>query len=231
MRRRLCRAHQLVAVSQYARDDLLRYLPATPPTEVIHKGVADLSQALVTNVPQLEGLPFFLHISRMSSNKNVESLLELAASWPEQLFVMAGPLSEEVRKHQAYCHQQELRNVLFLTDVSESVKAWLYAHCQVFLFPSLVEGFGLPPIEALYFGKPVVVARRTSLPEICGDAVQYWDDFEPAAMRAAISELLQRIQAGRWSAANARAQAKRYQWSEVTAQYLDLYARGIGRCP
>lgn len=177
--RHLRRADQLVAISQFVADDIKRCLPWAPPATVIHNGVADLSQAPREKPPGFaltEG-DYLLHISRMSPSKNVGALIDMAAVWPEQQLLLVGPQSEEVDKHRAHAARLGLTNVHFLTDVSEAQKAWLLANCKAFLFPSLLEGFGLPPIEAMYFGKPVVVARRTSLPEVCGEAAGYWDEW------------------------------------------------------
>ncbi len=225
--RHLRRAHRLVAISQYAADDLSKHLPWAPPAVVIHNGAADLSAATQTPVEALVGQAFLLHVSRMSSSKNVGALINMAAIWPEQLLVLAGPDSPEVHAHRTRVQELGLRNVLFCTDVSEAQKAWLYAHCLGFLFPSLQEGFGLPPIEAMFFGKPVVVARRTSLPEVCGDAAAYWDEFEPRAMRQTVESRLTAHQQDACQADRVRQQALRYTWPRAAARYLDLYQDGM----
>jgi glycosyltransferase involved in cell wall biosynthesis len=224
----LFRAQRIIAISEHSRADLLKHFPTAPPSVVIHNGVSDLTRAARTSVPRLEGAPFFLHISRMSPNKNVDSLLALAKAWPEKQFVLVGPANRHVLRHRAHCSEHDLRNVLILTDVDEAVKAWLYANCQLFLFPSKSEGFGLPPIEAMYFGKPVVVARRTSLPEICGSGAFYWDDFAPAAMRSVIEKVLRQVESGQWPAQRVRDHAMRYQWEQVAERYLQVYAGHIG---
>lgn len=225
--RHLRRAHQLVAISQYAADDLAKHLPWAPPAVVIHNGAADLTTAPQTPVEALVGQAFLLHISRMSPSKNVGALIDMAAIWPERLLVLAGPESPEVHAHSTRVSELGLRNVLICTDVSEPQKAWLYAHCQGFLFPSLQEGFGLPPIEAMFFGKPVVVARRTSLPEVCGDAAAYWDAFEPHAMRQVVEARLAAHQQDAGQAERVRQQALHYTWSRAGARYLDLYQDGM----
>ncbi len=68
--------------------------------------------------------------------------------------------------------------------ISEEDKAWYYKNCTAFVFPSIAEGFGLPVIEAMHFGKPVFLSTHTSLPEIGGDAAFYFPTFEPADMQA-----------------------------------------------
>jgi glycosyltransferase involved in cell wall biosynthesis len=72
-----------------------------------------------------------------------------------------------------------------LLGVDDSVKAWLLANCEAFLFPSLAEGFGLPPLEAMHFGTPVFLSDRTSLPEVGGTQAGYFREFSASAMRKA----------------------------------------------
>lgn len=222
--RHLRRAHQLVAISQFVADDIRKHLPWAPPATVIHNGVADLTLVPQEKPPgfSLTEGDYLLHISRMSPSKNVGSLIEMAAVWPEQDLLLVGPSSPEVQKHQEHVARLGLRNVHFLLDVTEAQKAWLYAHCKAFLFPSLLEGFGLPPIEAMYFGKPVVVARATSLPEVCGDAAAYWTDFSPQTMRREVLSQVDPAQC-RGDTGVREQRARRYTWSRTAARYQALY--------
>ncbi|MBA4108363.1 MAG: hypothetical protein C0487_02055 [Leptothrix sp. (in: Bacteria)] len=224
LKRHLGRAHQLVAISHFAATDLAAHLLGNAPVTVIHNGAADLSQTRQESIPALGTQSFMLHISRMSPAKNVESLLDMAACWPEQALVLAGPKSSESERHAQRIAELGLRHVRIINDVSEAQKSWLYAHCSAFLFPSLTEGFGLPPIEAMFFGKPVIVARRSCLPEICGDGAAYWDDFDPQGMRRVIEQqLAQHAQAPAIQAEHVRGQARRYAWPRAAASYLAIY--------
>jgi glycosyltransferase involved in cell wall biosynthesis len=223
--RHLRRADQLVAISQFVADDIRRCLPWAPPAVVIHNGVADLSQAPREKPPGFalgEG-DYLLHISRMSPSKNVGSLIEMAAVWPEQALLLVGPQSEEVDKHRAHVARLGLHNVHFLTDVSEAQKAWLLANCKAFLFPSLLEGFGLPPIEAMYFGKPVVVARRTSLPEVCGSEAGYFDSFEPGVMKSTVIFYWMEIDKATNSKSVASERALTFNWNAAGQKYITRY--------
>lgn len=228
--RHLRRAHQLVAITQFVADDIQRNLPWAPPAVVIHNGAADLTQHLQTPVSDLAGQHYLLHISRMSASKNVTALIDMASIWPEQQLVLVGPNSPEVDAHRQHVKRLDLRNVRFITDVDEAQKAWLYDHCEAFLFPSLMEGFGLPPIEAMFFGKPVIVARRTCLPEVCGNGAAYWDSFDAATMRTTVEACM--VQHKQDDAAEQRAimQARRFTWQYAGHQYLSLYEQGLMTC-
>jgi glycosyltransferase involved in cell wall biosynthesis len=157
----------------------------------------------------------------MSPSKNPQAIIELARVWPEMTFVLCGPPSDEARHLRATVH---LPNLQFHLGVSDAQKAWAYAHCAGFLFPSLTEGFGLPPVEAMHFGKPVFLSRLTSLPEVGGPAAEYFDNFTPLAMRAVVQRGLDHAaQPGR--SEFIRAHAARFNWDHAVDAYLALYRR------
>jgi glycosyltransferase involved in cell wall biosynthesis len=221
LKRQLAHADQLVAISQYTRQDLARTFRHIAPVEVIYNGVADLTTITDAPVPQLQGQRYMLHLSRMSPSKNTESIIQLAATWPEQLFALVGPQSAEVDRHRHSVQAMGLTNVRFFTDVSEAQKAWLYRHCEAFIFPSLTEGFGLPPIEAMRFGRPIVVSDRTSLPEVCGPHAHYLDQFDPVSMRRVIVTALSQ----RGLETERQRFLARYNWTHAARQYLQTYGR------
>lgn len=228
--KQLRRADSLVAISQFVAQDIQAHLPWAPPATVIHNGAANLTTVCQEAVPTLINHAFLLHISRMSPSKNVAALLAMAAQWPDQLLVLAGPSSPELLSVLARAQNMGLTNVTVLTDIREAQKAWLYAHCQAFLFPSLQEGFGLPPIEAMYFGKPVIVANRTCLPEVCGSAAAYWDQFDPAYMREVVQAQIAAHASAPGRTETVRQRAHHYTWERAGADYVALYAGGMPSC-
>lgn len=238
LRRRLARRDLAIAITHYVAQDLARELAPEPgqtatPVQVIHNGATDLTgapQQPVDGVADASGRaaqPYLLHISRMAPSKNIAALLDLAAAWPEQRLVLAGassPYSAEVQRQVA---QRSLHNVLIRLDLAEPQKAWLYAHCLGFVFPSLAEGFGLPPIEAMHFGKPVFLSRRTSLPEVGGDVAHYFDGFDGAAMRSVVmAGLLADAAPGRTEAITAHARG--FTWQRCADAHLAVYRQLLG---
>lgn len=226
----LARTDHVVAISQHTAGDVRRHLGWTGPLEVILNGArsfVDAERKPLPGWPAEPGAdtpPFLLHLSRMSPSKNPQAIVALARAWPEMQFVLCGPPGHDSR---ALRDSVRLPNVQFHLGIDDAQKAWAYAHCAGFLFPSLTEGFGLPPIEAMHFGKPTFLARRTSLPEIGGDVAEYFDDFEPDAMRRVVEAGLARArQAGHADAV--RRHAARFDWDRAAAAYLALYARLLG---
>ncbi len=229
LRARLAARDAVVAITHHVAGDIARELaPLATPVEVIHNGATDSSRAPQRAVEALGTAPYLLHLSRLAPSKNIAALLDLAAAWPQQRLVLAGASSPHAEKVRRQIAERHLANVLLALDVDEAQKAWLYAHCEGFVFPSLTEGFGLPPIEAMYFGKPVFLSRLTSLPEVGGEVASYFDRFEPAAMRAVIEAGL--AEPGGPDRTQARiAHARRFTWARCADDYLGLYARMLER--
>jgi glycosyltransferase involved in cell wall biosynthesis len=219
----IARSTSLVTISRYVGADVASNVRWRGPVHTIYNGVTDLSASSRQPVPDLVGRRFFLHVSRMARSKNVDAIVALARAWPERAFVLAGP----AWGHSKRLHEElsgTMPNVHVLLGVDDSVKAWLLANCEAFLFPSLSEGFGLPPLEAMQFGTPVFLSDRTSLPEVGGAQAAYFRDFSAAAMRNVIEIELPRLQASREAT---RSWAQTFTWDRCVAGYADLYAGAL----
>ena len=219
------RTDRVVAISSHTASDVRQHLGWTGPIDVILRGArpfAASAQAPLAGWTTEGAKPYLLHLSRMSPSKNPGAIIELARAWPDMTFLMCGPDGGDSRALQG---SVSLPNVQFHLSISDAQKAWAFAHCAGFLFPSWTEGFGLPPIEAMQFGKPVFLSRLTSLPEIGGDAADYFDSFEPAAMRSVVQQGLQRMATEPGRADAIRQHAARFDADRAAAEYLAYYRR------
>jgi glycosyltransferase involved in cell wall biosynthesis len=230
----LNRADTVVTISQHTASDLHKTLVWGGPLHVILNGAQSLvgqPQRPLAGWPADAALaptrPFLFHLSRMTVSKNPQAITQLARLWPQMHFVLCGPLGDEAKALRA---RTQLPNVEFHLGIDDAQKAWAYAHCAGFVFPSLAEGFGLPPIEAMHFGKPVFLARRTSLPEVGGAVAHYFDSFDPAAMQAVVQQGLLAHQAP-GAAQAVQAHAAQFNWDRCADAYLALYAQLLGLSP
>ncbi|MDP3226152.1 MAG: glycosyltransferase family 1 protein [Rubrivivax sp.] len=218
------RTDELVAISHHTASDVKQHLGWAGPISVIHNGARSFVDAPREPLPGWaadDPRSFLYHLSRMSPSKNPQAIIDLARLWPDMTFVMCGPPSDDA-KHLR--NTVKLPNVQFHLGISDAQKAWAYAQCTGFLFPSLTEGFGLPPIEAMHFGKPVFLARRTCLPEIGGTAADYFDSFDAQAMKSVVQQgLLKHQTPGR--AAAVMQHASQFNWDRAADHYLALYRR------
>ncbi len=226
--RRLRLADHLSFISQFARDDVKRHFPYTHPDTIIYNGVSD-PRVSPEKKPDQKPIPsrFLLHLSSLQPKKNPHLLVEMMASLPEEHLVIVGNWNTDYgRGIMRRIETLGLSNVTALQHVSADEKAWLFRHCRAFLFPSLCEGFGLPPVEAMYCGKPVFLSTLTSLPEIGGPEAYYWSELEPKRMSEVVrtglatfynDEQTHSFKTTKW--------ASQFNWTKCADEYVAYYLR------
>jgi len=130
-------------------------------------------------------------------------------------------IKEEARKYGV------LDRVHLPGALSDEEKYWYYKHCEAFVFPSISEGFGLPPVEAMRLGKPVFLSTYTSLPEIGGNVAYYFQNFEPQHMQQVLKEGLKDYYKQN-RAAEIINWSRQFTWKEATKQYVGIYQKVLG---
>ena len=178
-------------VSEFSKKELSTYLGI--PLERIHvtyNGVEHIKKNISEDTFQRIGLKnnnYILAVGSVNPNKNFSLILKIAKRMPELHFLIAGGGNSTVFQKKRMSVPD---NVKFLGYVTDEELFALYAHASCFLFPSLYEGFGIPPLEAMTFGCPVVASNSASMPEICRDAAIYCDPDSPEEWGRAIRSLL-----------------------------------------
>jgi glycosyltransferase involved in cell wall biosynthesis len=186
-------AERIITGSLFSRGELARH--AGIPEEKVT--VVPLGSQHILAVPPdesiltrhgLGGRPFVLAVGSQSPHKNLRALFEAARHLDLRAYdvVTAGGTNARVfdMGHET---SSLVTNLGYVTDAQ--LRA-LYTHASCFVFPSLYEGFGLPPLEAMACGCPVVVSRTASLPEVCGDAAVYCDPHNPLDIAASIRRVM-----------------------------------------
>ena len=172
-----------------------------------------------------------LSVSAKRPHKNLARLFEaLAAIAPERrpLLVVPGyptPYEHELREHAAALGV--LGDVRMLDWVSDAELEGLYALADVFVFPSLHEGFGLPVLEAMRRGVPVACSNTSSLPEVAGDAALLFDPLDVAAITTAIERVLGDDAFADTLRAAGQAQAARFSWERTARATAASYERAL----
>jgi len=178
-------------VSEFSKKELNSYLGISlDRIHVTYNGLEHIKKNISKDVFQQIGLEdgrYILAVGSVNPNKNFSLILRVAEHMPEYHFVIAGGGNGTVFQQQT---MDVPDNVKFLGYVTDEELFVLYAHASCFLFPSLYEGFGIPPLEAMTFGCSVVASNSASMPEICGDAAIYCDPDSPEEWGRAIRSLL-----------------------------------------
>lgn len=225
LKRRLCHSDYLSYISKFAYEDTKRHFDVCQPYKIIYNGVSDLS-ANMRDASLPAGLPesFLFHISSLLPKKNIHLLIDMMEYLPDQNLVIAGNWDNDYASRLMQKVKDENRsNIYLLPNVTEEEKIALYDKCRALLFPSLCEGFGLPPIEAMKFGKPVFLSTLTSLPEVGGDAAFYWEELSPPQMANILRNKLSVYDNDSEYPDRLRQNAARFQWDKCVTEYINYY--------
>jgi glycosyltransferase involved in cell wall biosynthesis len=177
------RADQVIVISEWVRERAIERLELDPErVHAIHLGV-DLAR--FAPEPRVVREPFLLYPARPWPHKNHARLFEafeaVRGARPELRLVLTGEGNDTARLP---------TGVEALGSVSRDELVSLYQRAAALVFPSLYEGFGLPPLEAMACGCPVAASSAASLPEVCGDAAVLFDPYEPTSIAAGVDEAL-----------------------------------------
>jgi glycosyltransferase involved in cell wall biosynthesis len=168
-----------------------------------------------------------LYVGQQSDYKNIRRLGEahqkLLSSYPDLGLVLAGKKNAATRKNETIFNERGYRNILFTDFVPDSQLAWLYTHCTAYIFPSLMEGFGLPGLEAMAYGAPVVSSNATCLPEIYSEAAAYFNPLNTDDMAQAISTVLSDEILRDTLVQKGAEQIKKYSWRHMAEETYTIY--------
>ncbi|MFC4263070.1 glycosyltransferase family 4 protein [Ferruginibacter yonginensis] len=226
IQKRIYRADHIIAISAFTLHDIHKHLNVgNTPITVIHNG-CNFSKI---NTPQPPAIvaeqPFIFTLGTINSKKNFHVLPCLVANTQKKLYI-AGVVDNEAYKQLIIEEAQKFgveNQVVFLGPISENDKQWYMQHCEAFVFPSIAEGFGLPVIEAMYFGVPVILSTLTALPEIGGDVAYYFNSFEPQQMQADYQQALSAYNNDPTAPQKIMERATQFSWEEAAKKYLEVY--------
>lgn len=242
----LRRARGIIAVSNTTRADLMRIFGITDAERVavaynavdpkLCLPVTADDQRTVRARYQIE-YPFLLYAGSARKHKNVIRLIEAFAALKAELkdtrpglrlIIIGDDISENPELRRAAIRGGVQHEVRFLGFIPIDALRALYAAAEVFVFPSLYEGFGLPPLEAMSQGTPVVCSNTSALPEVVGDAAVLVNPENIFEMKHAIRRVLEdeNLRAGLTQRGSER--ARQFSWNQAADKLLQFYARAGG---
>ncbi|RJO59185.1 glycosyltransferase family 1 protein [Candidatus Parcubacteria bacterium] len=227
------KAERILTVSNFTQKDIQKYFGYDPRKIVVaYEAVDGFPQ---TQVPDDEILrkyyiqkPYLLYVGNAYPHKNLEKLIEFFKALPPnyrnlKMVIVCKPdyfLNNLVSQLKA----SGLENRFIFTGfVPDAELGALYQHAHAFIFPSLYEGFGLPPLEALALGVPVLSSNKASLPEVLGGAVTYFDPLDVNGMIEALLTLDRDQNYRQIMIAKGLTQVKKYNWLEMAKTTLATY--------
>ncbi len=231
------RAARVLTVSETSKADIVRYCGVSPDrVTVIYNAIDERflqepSNTEISNTReryQLDG-PFVLYVGNIKPHKNLERLIEAfhlvrrGGFERLRLLIIGDQISKFPRLRRAVDRYKLHKHVRFLGYVPYDTLASLYRLATVFVFPSLYEGFGLPPLEAMASGTPVVAANSSSLPEVLGDAAVLVDPYSPAAIAEGLTRVLSDADLRNRLREMGLARARTFSWEESVRKVKAVY--------
>jgi glycosyltransferase involved in cell wall biosynthesis len=224
----VARADHVICISENTRRDLIDILNVDPAkTSVAYLGFS-LTQPAITT-PVIVGRPYLLYVGSRGGYKNFYALLQAYAMRTDlqeayDLLAFGGGawLDAELERARALgIDERRLRHM----QGDDSLLASLYRGASLFVYPSLYEGFGIPPLEAMSFGCPVVSGNASSLPEVVGDAAELFDPGSPSALLAAIERVLGDSAYRKALVERGHERTQLFSWKRCAEQTLGVYEK------
>lgn len=222
------RADHIICISENTRNDLVRIfnIPKNK-TSVVHLGGTLSKKHIQKSISPDK--PFLLYVGSRIKHKNFEQLLSAFAHSPflhshfSLLCFGGGKFSN---------FENELIKKLKITPTkvvqisgNDEMLAALYNSASAFIYPSLYEGFGIPPLEAMSFDCPVVCSNTSSLPEVVGDAAEYFDPADEDNIGAAIEKIVSSKVLAADLVIKGREQIKKFSWEKCAKETLEVYEK------
>ena len=223
----------IITASQFVKRDIVTFTDVPTNKIAVTYEAADRIADKPEPLPRLAGKRFIMYVGRATPHKNLERLVRafelLTKKYPNLYLVLAGKSDANYKRIGEMVTERRMAHSVVFTDrVSEGELRWLYENTAAYVFPSLSEGFGLPSLEAMLHGAPVVSSNATCLPEINGDAALYFDPTSVKDMAEKIDRLLSHPALKAKLVNQGRVRAARYSWDRLAEQTLSIYQKLLG---
>lgn len=204
------RYKKIITVSEFMKDRIEKYY-GVKEVQVIYNGKEHLQNIQPVKPSFIDKFDnYYLAVGSMNPNKNFKAIVRLATLNPDENFVIAGGNARSFAKEKLDISD----NIFFTGYLEDGELAYLYKNCKAFLFPSLYEGFGIPPIEALYIGCKKVLCNDIPVLREIGEGLYTFTDFERAAKMSDIEFLEPDL-----------SQLEKYSWAKSARKLLNILER------
>ena len=220
----------ILVPTKYTKDELLKFVEVPPEKIAITPEAAEILVGEL--VPYKHDFDrYIMYVGQQSDYKNIRRLgdahQKLLQKYPNLGLILVGKLNASAKINQQYFNSKNYKNILFTDFLPTPQRDWLYKNTAAYVFPSLMEGFGLPGLEAMGYGAPVVSSNATCLPEVYDDAAHYFDPNNTDDMARAIDEVLSDEKLQQKLIAEGRKQIAKYSWARTARQTHAVYIDAI----
>jgi len=226
----------IITISNFVKEDLAKHYPFTINKTTTTYCASEPPLAGTAKAPSYISKkdPFLLYVGTAFPHKNLSSLVkimpELLEKHPTLKLVLAGKKEQYYEKLDKEIKKRDLSShVITPGFISDAELKWLYTHCKAYVFPSLSEGFGLPGLEAMVHGAPVVSSNATCLPEIYSNAALFFNPNNLEDMTLKIERILEDKVLRKELITKGYAQVKKYSWEKMASETHHIYMKALAK--
>lgn len=222
----------VIAPTEYTKGDIVKTLGAKPEKVVVtYESGEQLAQGDAEPITKLHDKPFIMYVGRMDPYKNIRRLIQahqqLIKAHPDLQLALPGAKDGNVQVLEKWVKDEDFKNVHFLGFVSDEQLRWLFENTQAYVFASLSEGFGLPGLEAMNYGAPLVSSNATCLPEVYHNAAHYFDPTNIEDIAAKINDVLEDPTLRENLVKEGKQVLAGYSWKKMAEETLAVYKRSL----
>ena len=224
------KSDRVIVPTQFVADDLVIRQPFTKKKIVVTYEASEPPLKAKAVQPQQLGAhdQFIMYLGTAFPHKNLWRLVQafdiLHRTYPKLKLVLVGKKEKHYEELQQQVSTLASAKSIFITGFLPDEQAkWLYEHCQAYVYPSLSDGWGLTPLEAMTHGAPVVASNASCIPEVLGDAAHYFDALRPSDIVQKVSNVLDDAQLRQQLRTKGAEQIKKYSWRRMAEETLAAY--------
>lgn len=225
------KSHTVITGTNYVKQTIIDYTGVPEDKVVVTLEAADKPAVEPQPYEPMTGKQYIMYVGSQSDYKNIRRLIEahqsLLAKHPDLHLVLVGKTTgingKPAGRNKEWSEQNGHKNVTFTGFVPDPQLAWLYSNTAAYVFPSLMEGFGLPGLEAMLYDAPVVSSNATCLPEVYGDAAAYFNPYSVDDMAATIERVISDADLRKKLVKAGSKQVKKYSWKRMAEQTHQVY--------
>lgn len=223
----------IITISNYTKQDFQTETHAPDNKIAMIYEAGEAHPGALETYKNLPFKRFIMYVGQQPDYKNIRRLgeahQELLKSDPDLGLVLVGRLNEPTRRNKEYFEKNGFKNIHFTDFIPDSQRDWLFTKATAYVFPSLMEGFGLPPLEAMAYGLPVISSSASCMPEVLGDAAIYFDPLDTADMARVIHETINNPSTLSAMQEKGYRQVMKYSWEKMAKETLAIYHDALKR--
>jgi glycosyltransferase involved in cell wall biosynthesis len=232
------RADKIITIASFSKEEIVKYLSINPEKIAVTPLGVDINRfhpikdrSLLLNIKKKLNISedYFLYLGTLEPRKNIKRMIEAYAILKRKYndipqLVLAGRLGWGYDSIFESIAKNKLENVIkYINYISDEDKILLLNGAFLFIYPSLYEGFGLPPLEAMACGIPVLTSNTSSLPEVVGNAALAVDPLDIDAILNGMECLINNHNLRKDLSERAMVQAKKFSWDSTASMTMDVY--------